>query len=195
MSRTGLHAYIVNKRTYVRIKVLILYAFYGTITQANNLCFIIKFKSIGGIAMTRAIDLAKYVVNKCTVDSKPVSNLQLQKILYFIQLNFLRLLENYAFSDDIYAWRHGPVIPQVYDAFCVYGATKICRVYNIDNNIFTGDFEHEIVDKVIEMCRDKEPWKLVEQTHRVDGPWYKVYDGDPQTIIPKNSLKEYSKRN
>lgn len=37
-----------------------------------------------------AMGIAKYVVDKCYKDNKPVSNLQLQKMLYFLQLTFIK---------------------------------------------------------------------------------------------------------
>ena len=40
--------------------------------------------------MYKAIDLSKYIVSKCVRDNIPISNLQLQKILYYIQKEFLR---------------------------------------------------------------------------------------------------------
>lgn len=36
----------------------------------------------------KAIDIAKNIINKCTIDKHPISNLQLQKILYYIQKDF-----------------------------------------------------------------------------------------------------------
>ena len=39
--------------------------------------------------MYTAMDLAKYIVSKCYYDGCPISNLQLQKILYYIQKEFL----------------------------------------------------------------------------------------------------------
>ena len=37
-----------------------------------------------------ALDLAKYILQKCIDDSRPISNLQLQKILYYVQGEFLK---------------------------------------------------------------------------------------------------------
>ena len=37
-----------------------------------------------------ALELAKYIVTKCIKDGCPISNLQLQKTLYFIQRQFLK---------------------------------------------------------------------------------------------------------
>ena len=50
--------------------------------------------------MYNAIDLSKYIVSKCVKDGHPVSNLQLQKILYYIQKDFLQR-DEIAFSDNI----------------------------------------------------------------------------------------------
>ena len=35
--------------------------------------------------MYSALSMAKYIIDKCTKDKYPISNLQLQKILYYIQ--------------------------------------------------------------------------------------------------------------
>ena len=74
--------------------------------------------------MYKAIDLANYIVEKCIKDDNPITNLQLQKILYFIQKDFLKRGTR-AFSDDIEAWKFGPVVPNVYFYFCGFGAMPI----------------------------------------------------------------------
>ena len=40
--------------------------------------------------MAKALDIAEYIINKCTVESYPISNLQLQKIMYYVQSDSLR---------------------------------------------------------------------------------------------------------
>ena len=52
-----------------------------------------------------ASQLAHYVVDKCTKDGKPVSNLQLQKILYFIQAVYCKR-RTVSFSRK--SSKHGP---------------------------------------------------------------------------------------
>lgn len=63
--------------------------------------------------MLDALTLAKYIVSKCTTDQCPISNLQLQKILYYIQVDFLKRTEQPVFSDNIEAWKFGPVVGYV----------------------------------------------------------------------------------
>ena len=70
-----------------------------------------------------AFDLARYVLKKCIDEDHPISNLQLQKILYYIQECFLKEKDRKAFSEPIEAWQFGPVIPKVYDEYCIYGST------------------------------------------------------------------------
>ena len=53
-----------------------------------------------------ALDLSKYIISKCVRDGHPISNLQLQKILYYIQVYFLKH-DNIAFPDAIEAWTCG----------------------------------------------------------------------------------------
>ena len=38
--------------------------------------------------MYSALTIAKYIIDKCTEENSPISNLQLQKILYYIQSEF-----------------------------------------------------------------------------------------------------------
>ena len=60
----------------------------------------------------QATDIAKYIINKCTIEKHAISNLQLQEILYYIQKEFLEIGLK-AFEDDFEAWPSGPVIPEV----------------------------------------------------------------------------------
>ena len=64
--------------------------------------------------MYRALDVAKYVIERCNKMGYPISNLKLQKILYFIQAEFLVAFDEQCFQEDIEAWNFGPVVPEVY---------------------------------------------------------------------------------
>ena len=67
-----------------------------------------------------ALDIAKYIISKCTSDEKPINNLQLQKILYYAQKEFLRV-SSALFDDEFEAWQFGPVIPSAYYQYCGFG--------------------------------------------------------------------------
>lgn len=120
-----------------------------------------------------ALDLAKYIVSKCFLEGWPISNLQLQKILYFIQKDFLKR-NDIAFTDEIQAWQFGPVVPCVYYRFCGFGALPIANVYEDCQDVVNSDDENYILP-IIRTKRRLPPWKLVEETHVPGGAWDKVY--------------------
>ncbi len=137
--------------------------------------------------MYAAVDLSKYIISKCIDDSHPISNLQLQKILYYIQKYFLNR-GDIAFSDDIEAWQFGPVVPDVYYHYCGYGAMPITTVhesYDIDAKDISA------INDIVENKRTLDPWTLVAETHKANGAWDQIYKkglGNHQ-VIPTDLIK------
>lgn len=124
-------------------------------------------------AKYNAVDLAKYIVTKCTKEDCPISNLQLQKILYYIQREFLQSGMP-AFFNRIEAWQFGPVVPDVYDEFCGFGSMPIDDTYAYPHNMNKQDLK--TINKIVEDKRELYPWDLVKDTHQRGGAWYRVYD-------------------
>ncbi len=137
--------------------------------------------------MYNAIDLSKYIVSKCVADGHPISNLQLQKILYSIQKDFFQR-DEVAFSDNIEAWQFGPVVPNVYYHYCGFGAMPISI---IKDTFSIASSDAIFVDKIVEEKRKLNPWDMVAETHKDDGAWAKVYrDGlGNHCIIPTKLIK------
>lgn len=135
-----------------------------------------------------SLDLAKYIVTKCVNENCPISNLQLQKILYYIQEWSLKNTGEPIFPDDIEAWQFGPVVPKVYYYFCGFGAMPISSNYS---NSMILENKPEI-DSIIESKRILKPWDLVAETHRSGGAWDQIYnDGKGnRMIIPVELIRE-----
>lgn len=139
--------------------------------------------------MYSALDIAKYVINKCTVDGIPISNLQLQKILYYIQKEFLEIYRAVAFSEKIEAWQFGPVVPNIYRLYCGFGAMPITMRYNVNLSS-----EHRtLIDALVEKKRVLNPWDMVADTHKQGKAWAEIYNngwGDHQEIPVNLILKK-----
>lgn len=139
--------------------------------------------------MYRAVDLANYIVDKCIKDNTPITNLQLQRILYFVQKDFLKR-GSPAFSDYIEAWGVGPVVPNVYFCFCGFGAMPILFIpRDAVPNLST---DKNIIDNIVENKRSLTPWEIAKETSKITGAWSKVYDNGKgsQRIIPVDLIKE-----
>ena len=138
--------------------------------------------------MYSAIVISKHIVTKCINDNFPISNLQLQKILYYIQKDYL-VRDSIAFSDDIEAWQFGPVVPNVYYHFCVFGAMPITNTYE---SIDIEPEDLQTINRIVEEKRKLDPWDMVEETHKKNGAWDQVYQNGigNHKVIPHSLIKE-----
>ena len=64
--------------------------------------------------MFSAHNVAIYIINWCLDHNVPITNLKLQKLLYFVQGEYSRAKGTRLIGDDFYAWQLGPVVPKVY---------------------------------------------------------------------------------
>ena len=72
------------------------------------------------MAVTNARDVANFFVSVFQKAGEPLTNLKLQKLLYYAQGWHLALKGFPLFEERIEAWPHGPVVPPVYGAFKQY---------------------------------------------------------------------------
>lgn len=141
--------------------------------------------------MYSALEIAKYIVLKCINDKHPISNLQLQKILYYIQKNFLQSKNERAFADDIEAWQFGPVVPNVYYHFCAFGSMSIIFYLGTLLNEINYD-DKSSIDAIVEEKRKINVWDLVNDTHKPNGAWAKIYKNGEGNhhVIPINLIQK-----
>lgn len=143
-----------------------------------------------------AMELAKYIISKCEQDNVPISNLQLQKILYYIQYESLKKTNNCIFYDDIEAWQFGPVVPNVYYYFCNFGAMPINLKFENYKDIITDSQTLNLVNCVVDRQREQNPWDMVKETHKDNGPWYLTFKNGAGIgkVIYVDLIREYIKK-
>ena len=128
-----------------------------------------------------ALDISKFIVNYSNEKQLPVSNLKLQKLLYFVFKEYYKKAKEKLFNESFCAWKLGPVVPEVYYEFCAYGGIPIMREYKID----IDDYDREIITKIVDSYIRYSPYELVNMTHQEGTTWYKVFNhglGDKEEI-------------
>lgn len=119
--------------------------------------------------------LAKYIIRKSAAEEMPVSNLQLQKILYYIQGYSYKNFDEAAFDEPIYRWPYGPVVPEVYFEYNKNRAAKIHPNEGETDEIRLNRKHKKVFDAVINKCIPIRPGELVEKTH-MERPWKETTD-------------------
>ena len=115
-----------------------------------------------------------------------ITNLKLQKVLYFVQASALVQIHRPLFSDAIEAWEYGPVVPAVYQAYRGYGSNAI--ISEEDTSSLSVE-DKEFIARVWGIFGAYSAGKLVDITH-AHTPWKEAYQSsDP--VISQDSLKEY----
>jgi uncharacterized phage-associated protein len=135
--------------------------------------------------MYSALDIANYFLGKADEDAGDlISNLKLQKLLYYAQGFHIALKDAPLFKEPIEAWTHGPVVPQVYHEFKGNGNGSI------EGPTHEPEIDQEtssILDEVYSVYGQFSAWKLRNMTHD-ELPWKTT----PSTgEISHESLREY----
>ena len=116
--------------------------------------------------------IARYVITHSFKQRRPLSNLQLQKILYFLQKHYLQRYGRPLFQEPIEAWLFGPVVREVYFAYCAHGSSPILRVY--DTSVLRQE-DKGFIDPLIDKYRSETPWELVAEAHKEGSAWFQTW--------------------
>lgn len=144
-------------------------------------------------AMTTSLDIGNFFIDmaiRTGIDD--LTNLKLNKLVYYAQALALVKLNRPLFNEDIEAWVYGPVIPTIYHTFKIYGKNPIRETkgnYSIDN--IPSD-ELEVLSDVYLRYGNYEPTELMWTTHEKGTPWQINYhEGERNIVIPQQEMREY----
>lgn len=116
---------------------------------------------LGYSNLYNSVDLAKYIVNKCTKEKHYINNIRLQYIMCFIFYYIKDKYNDIAFQDYIDHTGQFPQVQEVYYHFGGFGANNIIAIYkDIENKIH---IHKDDIDRIIEEKRDKEIWEISKE--------------------------------
>jgi uncharacterized phage-associated protein len=139
----------------------------------------------------KEIDIANKIIKSASGNDAAdlVSNLKLQKLLYYQQGFHLAYFGHSLFEEDIEAWQYGPVVPSIYNHFKTY-ANKGIEYYE-DTITLTGPHEESLFHEINRIYGAYSAIGLMEMTHR-EMPWRTTAVG-VGNVISKNKLKTFFK--
>ena len=139
----------------------------------------------------KALDIAKKLICLAQNDEpnggELLTNLKLQKLLYYQQGFHLAFFGTPLFEESVESWMYGPVVPSVYDEYSKYGSASL----PVPTEAITlTDDEERLFNEVFDAYREFSAIGLMNKTHS-ERPWIEAVPHDRGTVISQDSMKAY----
>lgn len=110
---------------------------------------------------------ADYIINACHEDGIAITNLKLQKLLYYAQAWHLALYDTPLFDADFEAWVHGPVHLETYQRFRHHKWNPISADIAMPN---LPEDARDHLEEIMTVFGDYSAFTLEQMTH-YEAPW------------------------
>lgn len=149
--------------------------------------------------MYPAIAIAYEFAKRGIEDKNPVTQMKLQKLVYFAHGVHLAEYKQPLISERFQAWEYGPVVPEIYSAYKIYGSDPIVDTDNLFWFLSTSQKEiikntsltkeaRQAIDVTWDILKDIDAITLSVWTHREGSPWKAHYRNG---IIPNDEIGDY----
>ena len=117
-----------------------------------------------------ALQVAKYFIYKANCDGDLITNLKMQKLLYYAQAWYLVNFSKALFKDPIMAWRFGPIVESVYHDFKKFKYSPI-KCENAEKAVETIPVDKkQYLDEYYKIYISYSAFDLTQMSHN-EGPW------------------------
>lgn len=152
------------------------------------------------------LDVSRYIINYSNKMDYGISNLKLQKVLYFVQAYFLTQTKHPCFNEKIEAWDFGPVVPVAYSEFKGFAGMDIPTVKSYiafdENDIWNTkriEFEENCIDnedkvlinKVVDKFSEYSATDMVKLTQH-QTPWFDAVSSQSNEITNESIFKYFT---
>lgn len=135
----------------------------------------------------KALDIANKIISKTDLEhGDTISNLKLQKMMYYQQGFHLAYFGTPLFDEDIVAWQYGPVVPSVYKEYKSFESNSISTS---KESISLSDDEEELFNNVYEEYNQFSAVALMKMTHE-ESPWKTT---GINSVISRDKMAAYFK--
>jgi uncharacterized phage-associated protein len=147
------------------------------------------------MAISNANEVADALIAFCNEHGDVMTNLRLQKLLYYSQAWYLALYDKPLFDEPFEAWVRGPVQPDVWKRFKEFQWMPIG--IPVDDTGIPEDVKRHVAD-VMSAYGKFSAFDLERMTH-AESPWIDARgslatDLPSRAVISQESMKEYYKK-
>jgi uncharacterized phage-associated protein len=122
-------------------------------------------------------------------EDSDISNLKLQKLIYYAQAFHLAIFDKPLFNAEFEAWTHGPVCPELYHQYKSFKSAPIPFDSEINIALFSSE-QIELLEEINDVFGQFSAWKLRDMTH-AETPWKEKEA--VAGVIEKSSMMDFYK--
>jgi uncharacterized phage-associated protein len=145
--------------------------------------------------MIDCLNVARYFIIRAYEDGieAEMTNMKVQKLLYYAQSLHLALYNEPLFAEEIQAWRYGPVCPPAYNFYSEFEAKQL-PIPDKESLLQLPREKKKLLEEIWEYFGGYHAYKLSDMTH-LEFPWKKARKGLPPQAsstepIQLNDMKE-----
>lgn len=151
--------------------------------------------------MNTTLSIANYFVIRGIEEKKPVTLMQLMKLVYFAHGWNLAINDTELISESFQAWKFGPVLRSLYHTAKFHGSNPIKQLLCDDSGYVIQppeleENERKLMEAVWRHYGKMTAFQLSALTHEERSPWYQIFEerggkNQPHTVIPNDLIKQY----
>jgi uncharacterized phage-associated protein len=145
--------------------------------------------------MIDSLNVARYFIIRAYEEGREaeMTNMKVQKLLYYAQSLHLALYNEPLFAEEIQAWRYGPVCPPAYNFYSEFEAKQL-PIPDKESLLQLPREKKELLEEIWEYFGGYHAYGLSDMTHG-EFPWKKARKGLPPQAsstepILLNDMKE-----
>jgi len=138
--------------------------------------------------MVSSLDIARYFILRAYEDGREadMTNMKMQKLLYYTQSLHLALFNEPLFAEEIQAWRYGPVCPPAYRLYSNFEAEQLPIPRRDELTEFSEEIQ-SLLDEAWEYFGAYHAYLLSDMTH-LEFPWQKARKGLPTSAASQEKI-------
>jgi len=148
---------------------------------------------------TNAREVTKTLLEIAEAEGNPVTNLKVQKLLYFAHgLCLAKYDLPLVAGESFQAWRYGPVIESLYHHLKIFGDSQIppsspfLSTWNVLGNGAEDTQRRSCLYSIFKQFGAMPGGRLIEISHDKNGPWASTYRDNSFGIeVPNSEIKNY----
>ena len=132
--------------------------------------------------------VAEWIIRRFAKLEECVTNLKLQKLLYYAQGIGLGRYHTRIIKEDFYAWEHGPVVQEVYRKYKSSGSNALEIDSSVDiTDLIENNLVTDVLNETMGAYGKYAAWVLRDKTHG-EPPWA---DTQPNQKIEIDKMRDF----